>query len=74
MDGSNRLVIVSSAQQHPIGKATGIAVMDRRMYYLDPVYEKVAQVDVADGSNEQLILQNEAGLRTLNIFRKRTSE
>lgn len=71
LDGTNRQVIVSSSKNHPIAKATGLAVMDRRLYYLDPLYEKVVQVDVSDGSNEQVLMDNENGLRTLNIFRKR---
>ncbi|XP_040583657.2 LOW QUALITY PROTEIN: low-density lipoprotein receptor-related protein 2 [Lepeophtheirus salmonis] len=70
-DGSNGQVIVSSKKNHPIAKATGIAVMDRRLYYLDPLYEKVVRVDVTDGSNEQILIENEANLRTLNIFQKR---
>ena len=45
--------------------------MDRRLYYVDPKYEKVARVDSSDGSNEQTLVTNEADLRTLNIFRKR---
>ena len=53
LDGTNRQTIVASSKNHPIAKATGIAVMDRRLYYLDPRYEKVAMVDVSDGSNEQ---------------------
>ena len=71
LDGTNRQTIVASSKNHPIAKATGIAVMDRRLYYLDPLYEKVAMVDVSDGSNEQILMDNESGLRTLNIFRKR---
>ena len=71
LDGSNRLTIVSSAKSHPINKATGIAVMDRRLYYLDPAYERVVRVDATDGSNQQNLLDNISGLRTLNIFRKR---
>ena len=74
LDGTNRLEIVSSSRNHPIAKATGIAVMDRRLYYLDPLYEKVVRVDVSDGSNEQVLLDNESGLRSLNIFRKRQSK
>ena len=42
---------------------------NRRLYYLDPLYEKVVRVDVSDGSNEQILMDNESGLRTLNIFR-----
>ncbi len=74
MDGKNRLVILSSDQNHPIAKPTGLAVMDRRLYYLDPKYEKVVHVNSVYGTNEQVLLENESGLRTLNLFRKRQSK
>ena len=62
---------MSASKNHPIAKPTGIAVMDRRLYYLDPKYEKVARVDAADGSGEEVLIDNEVNLRSLNIFRKR---
>ena len=70
LDGSHRSTVVD-AKKHPISKPTGLGVMDRRLYYLDRHYEKVAVVDSIDGSNEQILLDNESGLRTLNIFQKR---
>ena len=60
---------MSASKNHPIAKPTGIAVMDRRLYYLDPKYEKVARVDAADGSGEEVLIDNEVKLRSLNIFR-----
>ena len=66
-----RRTILSQENNNNIAKPTGIAVMDRRLYYVDPKYEKVARVDSSDGSNEQTLVTNEADLRTLNIFRKR---
>ena len=74
LDGTNRIEILSSSKNHPIAKPSGLAVMDRRLYYLDPLYEKVVRVDSEDGSNEKVLLDNESGLRTLNIFRKRQSK
>ena len=71
LDGTNRRTILAQATNHHIAKVTGIAVRNRRLYYLDPKYEKVAQVDASDGSNEQLLIDNEADLRTLKIFQKR---
>ena len=73
LDGSNRRTIMSS-KTHSINKITGIAVKDRRLYYLDPNYEKVARVDATDGTQETILLKNEADLRTLNIFQKRQYE
>jgi low density lipoprotein-related protein 2 len=45
--------------------------MDRRLYYLDPLYEKVVRVDLPNGDNPKTLLDNEVKLRTLNIYRKR---
>jgi hypothetical protein len=73
LDGTNRREILNGVD-NPISKPTGMAVKDRRLYYLDPVFEKVVVVDSFDGSNEQVLLDNESGLRTLNIFQKRQSE
>ncbi len=74
LDGSNQRTVLAASKSHPIAKPTGIAVMDRRLYYLDRVFEKVAKVDSDDGSNEQILLDNESGLKTLNILRKRQSK
>ena len=43
----------------------------RRLYYLDPQYEKVVRVDLPNGDNPKTLLDNEVKLRTLNIYRKR---
>ena len=54
-----------------ISKPVALAVMDRRLYYLDPQYEKVVRIDLPNGQNPKTLLDNEANLRTLNIYRKR---
>ena len=71
LDGKNRQTILSSEKNHPIAKPTGIAVFERRLYYVDPKYEKVARVDALDGSNEERLVDNESNLKTLQVFRKR---
>ena len=45
--------------------------MDRRLYYLDPVYEKVVMVQLPNGDNPKTLLDNEVDLRTLAMYRKR---
>ena len=71
LDGSNRQTILSSEKNHPIAKPTGIAVFERRLYYVDPKYEKVARVDALSPSTEERLVDNESKLRTLQVFRKR---
>ena len=68
-DGSNRRTILTTNQS--IARPTALAVMDRRLYYLDPQYEKVVRVDLPNGDNPKTLMDNENDLRTLNIYRKR---
>ena len=71
LDGKNRQTILSSEKNHPIAKPSGIAVFERRLYYVDSKYEKVARVDALDGRNEEILVDNESNLKTLQVFRKR---
>lgn len=48
-----------------------MSFLSRRLYYLDPQYEKVVRVDLPNGDNPKTLLDNEVKLRTLNIYRKR---
>lgn len=48
-----------------------LAVYDKRLYYLDPRYEKIERVDIATGDNSKTIIDNEPDLKTFTIFRKR---
>jgi hypothetical protein len=73
LDGSNQREILNG-EDNAINRPMGLAVKDRRLYYLDPVYEKVVVVDSFDGSNEQVLVDNEEGLQTLTIFQKRQSK
>ena len=45
--------------------------MERRLYYLDPIYEKVVRVDLPNGDNPKTLIDNEVDLRTMVMFRKR---
>ena len=74
LDGSNMRTILTAENGRAVAQPTGIAVMDRRLYYLDPKFEKVIRVDSDYGENEQVLMDNESGLRTLNIYRKRRGQ
>jgi hypothetical protein len=50
-----------------------LAVMERRLYYLDPKFEQVVRVDLPNGENAKVLLSNEPDLRTLNIYRNRAA-
>ena len=45
--------------------------MERRLYYLDPIYEKVVMVQLPNGDNPKTLIDNEVDLRTMTMYRKR---
>lgn len=51
-----------------------IALVSIGLYYLDSLYEKVVRVDLPDGDNPMVLLENEANLRSLKVFQKRPGE
>lgn len=69
INGKNSRVLLD--QKNNIAYPQAIGVIDRRLYYLDPRYDKLERVDVSDGLNPQLIIDNDADLKTFTIFRKR---
>lgn len=69
VNGLNRREILT--EQNYITRPKALAVLDRRLYYLDPLNEKLARVDLPSGNNTKLILQNEPDLKTFTIFKKR---
>lgn len=77
-DGLNAHVIMSAKDHIAMPKA--LAVHDSRLYYLDPLYDKVARVDLpikedpTTGEVKQVtIIDNDSELRTLTIYKKRAT-
>ncbi|XP_046995596.1 low-density lipoprotein receptor-related protein 2 [Schistocerca americana] len=68
-DGANQGALLKEDKNVALPKALG--VLDSRLYYLDPVFEKIERVDLPTGGNPKLILDNEPDLKTFTIFRKR---
>ena len=68
LDGSNRRLVMSGGS---LAKPSGLAAWQSRLFYLDPKFEKVVVANSVDGSNQHVLLDNEANLRTLNVYRKR---
>ena len=71
--GQNRKTILSESQSTGINSPVSIGVYDSRLYFVDPVFEKVAKVDVT-GENYKVIKENELELKAISIFRKRSGE
>lgn len=69
VDGQNLVNIL--AEQNSISRPKALAVLDSRLYYLDPVYEKLERVDLPEGTNPKVMLENEPDLKTFTVFKKR---
>ena len=67
--GGNKNPILS--EKHDIARPKALGVLSRRLFYLDPVYEKLIRVDLPSGNNPKTILENEPDLKTFTIYRKR---
>jgi low density lipoprotein-related protein 2 len=72
VNGANVNTLLSESNNIAYPKALG--VLDSRLYYLDPSYEKIERVDLPKGDNPRLLIDNETDLKTFTIFRKRPSE
>ncbi|KAF5276464.1 hypothetical protein FQA39_LY06533 [Lamprigera yunnana] len=70
VDGTNRMNILT--EENSISRPKALAVLDRRLYYLDPVFEKLERVDLLGGQlNPKLLLENESDLKTFTVYKKR---
>ncbi|XP_071451711.1 low-density lipoprotein receptor-related protein 2 [Hetaerina americana] len=69
LDGSNVRSLLTTVNS--ISQPKALAVLDSRLYYLDPLYDKVERVDLPRADNPKLLMDNQADLRTFTIFRKR---
>ncbi|XP_045536115.1 low-density lipoprotein receptor-related protein 2 [Papilio machaon] len=68
-DGNDRKTILTEANAISYPKV--IAVLDSRLYVLDPRHEKIIKADLPNGDNIKVILDNESDLKSLTIFQKR---
>lgn len=55
-----------------LSKPKSLAVFESRVYFLDPVYERVSKVDLPNGDNLKVLKENEPDLKFLTIWKKRT--
>jgi low density lipoprotein-related protein 2 len=61
-------------EKNSISLPKALAVYDKRLYYLDPRFERLERVDIATGDNAKTMMDNEPDLKTFTIFRKRPRE
>lgn len=76
-DGTQNYILMTEANSISLPKT--LAVYDKRLFYLDPRYDKLERLDInmkEDGTpevkNAKLLLDNEPDLKTFTIFWKRT--
>lgn len=69
-DGSDRNTVLS--EQNDISYPKSLGVLESRLYYLDPIYEKIVRVDLPNGDNAKVIIDNEADLKSMIVFKKRS--
>lgn len=69
-NGDDRRTLLS--EKNDIARPKSLAVLDRRLYYLDPLHEKIVRVDLPNGDHPKIIMENEADLRSLTMFKKRS--
>ncbi|XP_037869964.1 low-density lipoprotein receptor-related protein 2 isoform X2 [Bombyx mori] len=68
-DGNDRKTILD--ESNGISYPKVIAVLDLRLYILDPRHEKIIQADLPNGDNIKTIIDNESDLKSFTIFQKR---
>ncbi|XP_037294723.1 LOW QUALITY PROTEIN: low-density lipoprotein receptor-related protein 2 [Manduca sexta] len=68
-EGNDRKTILTESNAISFPKV--IAVLDSRLYVLDPRHEKIIKADLPNGDNVKTILDNESDLKSLTIFQKR---
>lgn len=71
MDVDGKKVTTLLTEHHNIALPKSLAVLDSRLYFMDPLYDKIERVDLPSGDNPKTLLDNEADLKTFTIFRKR---
>ncbi|KFM82299.1 Low-density lipoprotein receptor-related protein 2, partial [Stegodyphus mimosarum] len=68
-EGKDKKTVVSEA----VAKPQGLTVYNNKLYYLDPLHEKIERVDLPDGSNPVVLEDNAVGLITMKVYSKRPS-
>ncbi|XP_039499245.1 low-density lipoprotein receptor-related protein 2 isoform X1 [Drosophila santomea] len=63
--------LIAMKDSHPMAKPRSLGILDHRLYYLDPLYERIVRIDLPHGDNPKTIVDNESDLRSMMIYKKR---
>ena len=69
VNGQNRKDLLT--KDNSIAMPRALAVLDSRLYLLDPKFEKLERYDLPKAEKARLIMDNEADLKTFALFKKR---
>ncbi|XP_074098383.1 low-density lipoprotein receptor-related protein megalin isoform X1 [Cotesia typhae] len=71
-DGQSIRTILTEANNINTPKA--LAVHEYKLYFLDPVYDKIERIDlIKDNPSPMIIVDNDSTLKTLTIYKKRVT-
>lgn len=51
-----------------------MGVYDRYLYFIDSRYDHLVRVNLDDGSDMEIIIDNDPDLKSLTVFSKKTSK
>nr|CAD7197742.1 unnamed protein product [Timema douglasi] len=71
MDVNGKFTTTILTESNSISLPKALAVLDSRLYYMDPKYDKIERVDLPKGDNPKIIIDNESDLKTFIIYKKR---
>lgn len=70
MDVNGHNIRTLLSETNSIAQPKALGVHENRLYYLDPKYERIGKVDLPNGDNPKVLLENEPDLKTFTIYRK----
>lgn len=70
-DGSNSRTLLE--EKDNIARPKSLGVLESRLYFLDPVYEKIVRVDLPNADKAKIIIDNESDLKSMTIYKKRST-
>ncbi|XP_063240571.1 low-density lipoprotein receptor-related protein 2 [Bacillus rossius redtenbacheri] len=71
MDVNGKDIRTLLTEENHISMPKALAVLDSRLYLMDPRFDKIERFDLPNGDNPKMLIDNESELKTFTVFRKR---